>query len=85
MDGIAQVIAGREQHRAAARGAGRFNGFVDGRRVERLAVARGPKRPHVEGTRARRARGGVGNSLSCLKGQASSRQSRAGALQKLST
>ena len=84
MDGIAQVIAGREHHRSAARRAGCFNGLVDRRRVERFAVARGPKRPHVEETRARRARGGAGHSLSCLKGQASSGQSRAGALQKIS-
>ena len=85
MDGVAEVIAGGEQHRTAARRVGRFNGLVDGRRVERLAVARGAKRPHVEEARARRVPGGVGNSLPCLKGQASSGQSGTGALQEIPT
>ena len=84
-DGIAQVIAGREHDCSAARGAGRFNGLVDGWRVERFAVARGAKRSHIEGAGDRGVGGGVGDSLPCLKGQASSGQPGAGALEKLST
>ncbi len=83
MNRAAQVSAGGEQHSSASRRGGSADGLVNRLGVERLAVARSPKRPHVEGPGFRLGLGCLGGALARLNGERGAGESRSGTLQKL--